>query len=149
MAGTVMPSIEISSSSGDSANWCEIWLRYGSYYWFRMPHVLRAADTIPSLIPIFMWFPCLKLGQAQNKVQDHRKLWSKLLRHSWYNSQCGECHQASFQTRTLAKKFLLNLTPDLVGEPIVLAVRFTDKVVKQTGRAGWLPTVDIQCYLST
>ena len=32
MAWTVMPSIEISSSSGDSANWCKIRLRYGSYY---------------------------------------------------------------------------------------------------------------------
>ena len=27
-------SIEISSSSRDSANWCEIRLRYGSYYWW-------------------------------------------------------------------------------------------------------------------
>ena len=33
MAWTVIISIEISSSSGDSANWCEIMLRYGSYYW--------------------------------------------------------------------------------------------------------------------
>ena len=28
-----MPSKDISSSSGDSANWCEIRLRYGSYYY--------------------------------------------------------------------------------------------------------------------
>ena len=29
-----MPSIELSSSSRDSANWCEIRIRYGSYYSF-------------------------------------------------------------------------------------------------------------------
>ena len=51
MEWTVMPSIQISSSSRDSANCCEIRLRCGTYYCLNVPHIESGAPD-PGAVPV-------------------------------------------------------------------------------------------------